>query len=80
MFLILVHPMMRSDVGFIELSAGLVFQDSVTPLPEHAAVRVVNHATDEKRKKNKDEEKAKRRVKEEEEEGKGGDGSGSPVQ
>ena len=34
MFLILLHPMMRPDVGFIELPAGLVFWDSIAPLPE----------------------------------------------
>ena len=38
MFLILGHPMMRPNVGFIELPAGLVFSDSIAPLLEHAAV------------------------------------------
>ena len=47
------HPVMRPDMGFIELPAGLVFQDSITPLLEHAAVRVANHAMDEQRKKKK---------------------------
>ena len=57
-FPILRHPMMWPDMGFIELPAGLVFWDSIAPLPEHAAMRVVNRAIDEKRKK-KDEEKVK---------------------
>ena len=38
-FLIPGHPMMRSDTGFIELSMGLVIQDSVVLLPEHMAVK-----------------------------------------
>ena len=41
------HPVMRPDMGFIELPAGLVFRDSIMPLPEHAAMRTVNHAVDE---------------------------------
>ena len=54
---ILRHPVMRPDTGFIELPAGLVFRDSVAPLPEHAAVRAANRAADEQRKKKDDEEK-----------------------
>ena len=41
------HPVMRLDTGFIELPAGLVFRDSIAPLPEHAAMRAANRATDE---------------------------------
>ena len=41
------HPMMRPDAGFIELPVGLVFQDSVALLLEHAAMRAVNRAMDE---------------------------------
>ena len=41
------HPVMRPDTGFIELSAGLVFRDSVVPLLEHTAVRAANRAVDE---------------------------------
>ena len=63
MFLILGHPMMRPDVGFIELPAGLVFWDSVVPLLEHVAMRVVNHAADEQRKKKKDDEEKKQWLK-----------------
>ena len=59
MFLILGHPVMRPDVGFIELPMGLVFQDSTAPLPKHAAVRAVNRAVDEQRKKKKDDEERK---------------------
>ena len=53
------HPVMRPDAGFIELPAGLVFQDSIASLPEHTTMRAVNHAMDEQRKKRKkdDEEK-----------------------
>ena len=39
--------MMRPNVGFIEMLAGLAFWDSVASLLEHAAVRVTNHAMDE---------------------------------
>jgi len=53
------HPVMPPDVGFIELPVGLAFWDSIMPLPEHAAVRVVNHATDEQRKKKKDDKEKK---------------------
>ena len=53
------HPVMRSDVGFIELLAGLACQDSVMPLPEHTAVRAANHAVDERRKKKKDDKEKK---------------------
>ena len=63
MFLILVHPMMRSDVGFIELSAGLVFRDSIAPLPEHAPMRAANRDVDEQRKKKKDDEEKKQQLK-----------------
>ena len=59
MFLILGHPVMWLDVGFIELPVGLVFWDSVMLLPEHAAVRVANRAMDEQRKKKKDDEEKK---------------------
>ena len=51
MFPILGHPMMRPDVGFIELPAWLVFQDSIAPLLEHEAMRAANRAVDEQRKK-----------------------------
>jgi len=60
MFPILGHPVMRPDMGFIELPVGLVFWDSIVLLPEHAAMRVANHATDEQRKKKDDEEKKRR--------------------
>lgn len=65
------------------------------PLPEHAALRAANRATDEKWKKKKDDKKAKWRVKErakldrgkrwqgseeKEEEEEEGDGSRSPIQ
>ena len=56
-FLIPGHPVMWPDAGFIELPTRLVFRDSFAPLPEHAAVRAANHATDEKRKKEKDDNK-----------------------
>ena len=59
------HPVMRPDVGFIKLPVGLVFQDSATPLLEHATVRAVDHATDEQQKKKKDDEEKKRRSKQE---------------
>ena len=62
MFLILVHPMMWLDVGFIELLAGLGFWASVAPLLEYVAVRAANHTIDEKRKKEKDDKKVKRRA------------------
>ena len=57
------HPVIRPDVGFIKLSTGLVFWDSVAPLPEHAAMRAANRAVDEQRKKKKDDEEKKRRSK-----------------
>ena len=57
MFLILGHPVMWTKAGFIELPVGLVFWDSVAPLPEHAAVRVANCTVDEQWKKKDDEEK-----------------------
>ena len=63
MFPIPGHPMMRPDVGFIELSMGLVFRDSVALLPEHAVVRVANCAPDEQRKKKKDDKEKKRQLK-----------------
>ena len=56
MFPILGHPVMRPDAGFIELPVGLVFRDSVAPLPEPAAVMATNRSMDEQRKKNKDDE------------------------
>ena len=59
MFLTLGHPVMRPDTGFIELPVGLVFRDSIVPLPEHAAVRAANHTTYEQRKKKKDDEEKK---------------------
>ena len=59
-FLIPGHPVMQPNTGFIELPTGLVFRDSIAPLPEHAAVRVANHAADEQRKKKDDEEKKRR--------------------
>ena len=46
-FPILGHLVMWPKARFIELSTGLVFRDSVAPLPEHVAVRVVNRAADE---------------------------------
>ena len=61
-FLILGHPAMQPDVGFVELPTVLGFQTSITPLPEHAAMRGVNHVIDEKRKK-KDDKKAKQQAK-----------------
>ena len=57
MFPIAGHPVMRPNVGFIELLVGLVFQDSIMPLLEHVAVRAANHATDKQRKKKDDGEK-----------------------
>ena len=51
------HPVMRSNAGFIELLVGLVFRDSIAPLPEHTAMRATNRAVDEQRKKKDDEEK-----------------------
>ena len=63
MFLILRHPVMWPDAGFIELPTRLVFRDSFAPLPEHAAVRAANHATDEQRKKKKDNEEKKPHLK-----------------
>ena len=63
MFSILGHPMMRPNAGFIELPARLVFRDSIVPLPEHVAVRVVNHAMDEQTKKKKDVKEKKWRSK-----------------
>ena len=62
-FLIPRHPVIWSDAGIIELPAGLVFWNSVVPLPEHATMRAANHATDEKRKKEKDNKKARWRMK-----------------
>ena len=59
MFLILGHPVMRLNAGFIELPAGLAFWGSIGPLLEHVAMRVVNHAADEQRKKKKDDEEKK---------------------
>ena len=59
MFSILGYPMMRRDMGFIEVPVGLAFRDCITPLPEHAAVRAANHAVDEQRKKKKDNEDKK---------------------
>ena len=59
MFPILRHPVIWPDAGFIELLTGLVFRDSVTPLPEHAAMRAANPAMDEQRKKKKDNEEKK---------------------
>jgi len=41
-FPILGHPVMQPDTGFIELLMGLVFQDSITLLSEHAAMRAAN--------------------------------------
>ena len=91
MFPIPGHPVMRPEPGFIELPVDLGFRAFIVPLPEHATVRAVNRATDERRKKDKDDEEKKQRVKEraklqrgmrrqgsskeEEEE----DGSGSPI-
>ena len=57
------HPTMRPDMGFVELPTGLGFRASIAPLPEHAAMRAVNCAADDKRKKEKDDKKARRRVK-----------------
>ncbi|XP_066323222.1 uncharacterized protein [Miscanthus floridulus] len=64
MFLTLGHPVMWPDMGFVELPVGLVFQDSVTPLLEHTAMRAANHAMDEQwKKKKKDNEEEKCRSK-----------------
>ena len=63
MFTILGHPVMRPDVGFIELPVELVFQDSIAPLPKHMAMRVANYAIDEQRKKKKNDEEKKRWLK-----------------
>ena len=60
MFSILGCLVMRPNTGFIELPMGLVFRDSITPLPEHTAMRVVKRATDEQRKKKKDYKEKKR--------------------
>ena len=57
------HPVMRPDAGFIELPAGLVFRDSVAPLPEHKAMRAANYAMDGQMKKKKDDKEKKRRSK-----------------
>ena len=57
------HPVMRPDTGFIELTTGLVFRDSIALLPQHATVRVANHAVDERRKKKQEDEEKKRRLK-----------------
>ena len=46
-------------MSFIKLPAGLVFRDSVMPLPKHVAVTAVNCAADEQRKKKKDDEEKK---------------------
>ena len=84
----------RPKARFIELSTGLVFRDSVAPLPEHATMRAANHAADEQQQKKDDEEKkqwskqraklqrGKRRQgssKEEKEEEEEDDGSMSPI-
>jgi len=63
MFPILGYPVMRPEPGFIELPMDLGFQASVTPLPEHAAVRAANRATYEWRKKEKDDKEKKWRAK-----------------
>ena len=47
MFLILGHPMMWPDTGFIELPMGLAFRDSIVTLLEHTTMRAVNHAVGE---------------------------------
>jgi len=54
MFLILGHLVIRLKLGFLELPVDLGFLSSVVPLPEHAAVRAANRATDERRKKDKE--------------------------
>jgi len=64
MFPILRHPMMRPELGFIELPVDLGFRASITPLPEHATVRAANHAADERRKKDKGDKEKKQWVKE----------------
>ena len=84
--------MMWPDASFIELLVWLVFWDSDMPLPEHVAMRVANHATDEQRKKKKDNKEKKWRSKqrgkhyqglseeeEEEEEEEEDDGSEVPI-
>ena len=58
-FLILRHPMMWPNAGFVELPARLGFWASVALLPEHAVMRLANHAIDEKKKKAKDDKKAR---------------------
>ena len=60
MFLILGHPLILSDTSFVELPVGLGFQASVTPLPEHAVVKAMNNAVDERRKKDKDDKEVRR--------------------
>ena len=47
MFLIPRHPVIRPNVGFIELSAGLAFWYSIMPLLEHVAMRAANRAMNE---------------------------------
>jgi len=58
------HPVTWAEPGFIELLVDLGFWASVTPLSEHAAMRAVNHATDEWQKKDKDDKEKKWWVKE----------------
>ena len=63
MFMILGHPMMWPEPGFIELPVDLGFRASVAPLAEHEAMRAANRATDERRKKEKDDKEKKQQVK-----------------
>ena len=63
MFPIPGHLVIRPDVGFIEQLVGLVFWDSIAPLPEHVAMRAANHAMDEQRKKKKDDKEKKQWLK-----------------
>ena len=60
MFLIPRLPVMRPNMGFIELPVGSVFRDSVALLLEHATMRAANHVVDDQRKKKKDDEEKKR--------------------
>lgn len=87
------HPTMWPNMGFVELPVGLGFRASIASLPDHAAIRVVNHTVDKKRKKEKGDKKVRRWAKqrarmnrgkrkqgsEEEEEEEEGDSSGLPV-
>ena len=78
-FLIPGHPMMRPNMGFIELPVGLVFRDSVAPLPEHAAVRVANYTEGLKKRAKLQRGKQRQGSSEEEEKEEEDDGTRSPI-